>query len=121
MSTKKTPDLVKELYAFADKPDSLMLRSFIIKHKMSYDAFTRLLVKDQALKEAFEYARLAIGARREEKALKNELNAKMVSESMALYDPERREWEETKLKLGKMEQKIGLDTIRAITQKLSEG
>lgn len=120
MSTKKTVDLVKELYAYANKPDSLMLRKFIVDQKLSYEAFTKLILKDPALKEAFEYARLAIGVRREEKALKNEINAKIVSDSMPLYDPERREWEETKLKLGKEEQKIGLDTIRAITQKITE-
>jgi hypothetical protein len=119
MSTKqKIEKMVAELYEFAES-DALILREFIKKQKLSYEQFTKYLLNSPELKEAYEYARLCIGIKREEFALRNKLNTKIISDTMPLYDDERKLWEETKLKLSKVEQKIGADIIKAIVEQVT--
>lgn len=110
--------MVDELYEFADS-DALILREFIKSQKLSYERFTLLLRDNPELKEAYEYARLCIGIRRENLAMNNKLNTKIISDTMPLYDDERKTWEETKLKLAKAEAKIGADIIKAIVEQVS--
>ena len=52
--------------------------------------------------------------------LKSKLNTKIVSDTMALYDDERKAWEETRLKLAKAEAKMGADIIKAIVQQVHD-
>lgn len=119
--SKKTDKMVQELYAFADRDDSLVLREFIQKQKLSYSAFCQILELNPALKEAFEYARLAIGIRREKLGLSNALNAKLVSDSMPLYDEERREWEIKKLKIQNLSDlNKAYETIQAIVRETKD-
>ena len=111
--------MTADLYEFATS-DALILREFIKKQKLSYERFTILLRDNPELKEAYEYARLCIGIKREELALKSKLNTKIVSDTMPLYDDERKAWEETKLKLAKTDAKMSADVIRAIVESVSE-
>lgn len=120
MSTKQKIDqMIVDLYEFANS-DALVLREFIKKQKLSYERFTKLLLDNPELKEAFEYARLCVGIRREELAMRNKLNTKIISDSMPLYDDERKAWEETKLKLAKTEAKIGAEVIKGIMQQVCD-
>ena len=120
MSTKsKIEKMIVDLYEFAES-DSLILREFIKRQKLSFEQFTKLLLNNPELKEAFEYARLCVGIRREELGLRSKVNTKIISDTMALYDDERKAWEETKLKLSKAEQKIGAEVIKGILQQLDE-
>lgn len=120
MSTKsKIEQMVEELYKFANS-NALILREFIKSQNLSYERFTILLRNNPDLKEAYEYARLCIGIRREDLALKSKLNTKIVSDTMPLYDDERRLWEETKLKLSKADPKNGADVIKAILNQIQD-
>lgn len=111
--------MIEELYKFAHS-NSLILREFIKSQNLSYERFTILLRDNPELKEAYEYARLCVGIRREELALKNKLNTKIVSDTMPLYDDERKVWEETKLKLAKTEAKLGAEVIKGILQQVCD-
>jgi hypothetical protein len=111
--------MVEELYKFANS-NALILREFIKSQNLSYERFTILLRDNPDLKEAYEYARLCIGIRREELALKSKLNTKIVSDTMPLYDDERKAWEETKLKLSKTDPKVGADVIKAILSQVTD-
>lgn len=90
--------LIEELYAYADDPKNLILREFIAEQRLSQNKFTTLLSRDPDLLEAYHYARLKIGIRREKKALENEINASVYKDSQPLYDDDLKAWEIEKKK-----------------------
>lgn len=104
MSTKTDiEELTKELYAFAEDPSALIIREFMKKMKLSERRFTQLLKNNEALFEAYSYAKLCIGIRREKLALDNKLNASIYRDTQPLYDDELKAWE--------IEKKKGVITI----------
>ncbi len=95
---KEVDDLVKQLYIYADDSKNLIVREFIAEQGMSQNKFTTLLTRHSGLLEAYHYARLKIGIRREKKALENEINASVYKDSQPLYDDDLRAWEIEKKK-----------------------
>lgn len=88
MSTKSISEMVTALYEFADNPSKLILREFIAEQRMSQLKFAELLKKNPELEEAFHYARLRVGIRRENAALDDLMNIAVYKESSPLYDDE---------------------------------
>jgi hypothetical protein len=91
-------DLVEEAKAFkewADKPDSLVLRKFAAVR--GYDCQSRL--NDYANEsvefgQAFKYAKIMIGARREELLVKGKGHPAPFMRYAAIYDPELKRHEQ---------------------------
>lgn len=104
MSTKtnkvdKSQDpMIRALYEFADNPNSLILRDFIRSQKLSEQKFTEKLVGNPGLLEAFQYAKLVIGIRREQLALDSKINTTVYRDTQPLYDDELKAWELEKKK-----------------------
>lgn len=88
MSTKSISEMVTALYEFADNPSKLILREFIAEQRMSQLKFAELLKRNPELEEAFHYARLRVGIRRENAALDDLMNIAVYKESSPLYDDE---------------------------------
>lgn len=95
---KEVDELVKQLYIYADDPKNLIVREFIAEQGMSQNKFTTLLTRHSSLLEAYHYARLKIGIRREKKALENEINASVYKDTQPLYDDDLKAWEIEKKK-----------------------
>lgn len=90
--------LTQDLYDYAEDPKYLVVREFIALQRLSQNRFTQLLSKNPDLLEAYNYARLQIGIRREKKALESEINTSVYKETAPLYDDELKEWELEKKK-----------------------
>jgi hypothetical protein len=95
---KEIDELVKQLYIYAHDQKNLIVREFIAMQGMSQNKFTTLLTRYPDLLEAYHYARLMIGIRREKKALENEINASVYKDSQPLYDDDLKAWEIEKKK-----------------------
>lgn len=111
--------LTKDLYGFAENQQYLIVREFIAMNKLSQNKFTQLLTKHPELLEAYNYARLKIGIRREKKALDNEINTSVYKETAPMYDDELKEWELEKKK-GTLTVNDGATKIDAIFAKAQE-
>lgn len=120
MSTKKSvEELIAELYAFAEEPKALIVRDFIRRQKLSESRFTTLLKNNPELLEAYNYARLAIGIRRENLALSNKISATIYRDTQPLYDDELKTWEVEKKK-GVMTIDDGMKKLEIIYAKAQE-
>lgn len=111
--------LTEDLYLFAENPSMLIIREFIALNKLSQNKFTQLLSKNPELLEAYNYARLQIGIRREKKALDSEINTSVYKETAPLYDDDLKEWEMEKKK-GTLTVNDGLSKIDAIFAKAQD-
>lgn len=102
MSTKnnnpKENNIIDELYAFANNPNNIIIREFIQSQKLSEEKFTSKLLNNPELLEAYKYAKLVIGIRREKLALDNKLNTTIYRDTQPLYDDELKAWEMEKKK-----------------------
>ncbi len=85
-------DLVEEAKAFkdwADRSDSLVLRKFAaIRGYFSQSKLHEYAEQSDEFREAFNYARVIIGARREELLMKGKGNPAPFNRYAALYDQE---------------------------------
>lgn len=119
MSTKTSiEELIVDIYQFADNPANLIFREFLQKHRISQHRFTVMLKNNEDLLEAYRYAKLAIGIRREKLALDNKLNTNVYRDTQPLYDEDLKSWELEKKK-GQLTIEDGLrklDIIFARTQ-----
>ncbi len=109
---KDFKELKEELYAFADDPKNLIIREFIAEQRLSQNKFTTLLTRHPELLEAYHYARLKVGIRREKKALDNEINHSVFKDSQPLYDDDLKAWE--------LEKKKGTLSIEEGSRKLDK-
>ena len=85
-------DLVEEALAFrewADRATSIVLRAFVVErgycHQLKLGEYGKMCTEFQ---EAYDYARLRIGIRREEKALEGKGSPCAFNRYAAMYDPE---------------------------------
>lgn len=111
--------LVQELYAFADRPDALILREFIAQQRLTEMGFAQLAEKNPELEEAYHYARLKVGINREIKALEGEINTSVYRDTQPLYDDQLKAWEIEKKK-GIMTFDEGLKKLDIIYAKASK-
>lgn len=98
MSTKTIEELISDLYQFAEQSSSCILREFIVKQKLSEQKFTEKLLANPELMEAYKYAKLVIGIRREQLALDSKINTTIYRDTQPLYDDELKAWELEKKK-----------------------
>ena len=117
--SKTIESLVQELYAFADRPDALILREFIAQHRLTEMGFAQLAEKNPELEEAYHYARLKVGINREIKALEGEINTSIYRDTQPLYDDQLKAWEIEKKK-GIMTFDEGLKKLDIIYAKASK-
>jgi len=91
----RTHDLIEEAKAFrewADKPDSLILRLFsAIRGYSGQEKLHEYASMCSEFREAFNYARVVIGARREKMLLEGKGNPAPFHRYAALYDKELKE------------------------------
>lgn len=109
-TAEEISQMVKELYDFAKNENNLILREFIALQGMSQEKFAKLVNSHSELKEAFNYARLRLGIRREKSAMDELINLSIYKDYAPIYDLELREYE--------MEKRKGSLTIEEGKQKL---
>jgi hypothetical protein len=92
-----TIDLIEqiadELIKWAHKDDSIVMAEFYGSQLISYQRAFEFEEQSQKFAEAKRIAKTLVGARREKGALKGELDSGLVKKSMALYDPEMKQYE----------------------------
>jgi hypothetical protein len=101
------PRLARDYYQWANMDTSLVLRSFIMEKKICFDRFYAWMDKFPELRYAHEYARLAVGIRREEGSLKKKLEKDTVLKSMPMYDAEWKAIEKWRASLRIEESSVG--------------
>lgn len=107
---KSIEEIIQDLYKFAEDPRNLIIRDFIAQQKLSQNKFTTLLTNNPDLLEAYNYARLCVGIRREKKALNLEISPQIYRDTQPIYDDDLKNWE--------MEKKKGILTIEEGAKKL---
>lgn len=85
--------IADELVKWAAKDDSLVLAEFYGSQLISYQRALEFEEQSSKFAESKRIAKTLIGARREKGALKGELDSGLVRKSMALYDPEMKQYE----------------------------
>lgn len=119
MSTKTIEELTRELYEFANNPNAYIIREFIASQKLSEHKFTEKLINNPDLLEAFKYAKLCVGIRREKAAMDNKINTAVYRDTQPLYDDELKAWELEKKK-GTLSIDDGLKKIDVIFAKAAK-
>jgi hypothetical protein len=70
-----------------EETDEYSVEAFLTAHNIPRTRYYEYVRKNKRLKEAHEFALMALGARREKGALKNKLNAQTANFMMPHYDP----------------------------------
>jgi hypothetical protein len=98
---KKVAD---ELEKWVDEdPDAYKFNQFLIKHKISCSVWKNWLDRNERLQEAYSYALMSLGNKRELGGLHRKLDVSIVHFTMPMYDKQWREEVEWKSNLTKKE------------------
>ena len=89
-----------QLLLWAAKEDSLVMNSFAGEQMISPGRLTEWGERCPELASALRTAKAIVGARREQRALENKINAAVVMKTMALYNEEYHSYEKEMKVLG---------------------
>jgi hypothetical protein len=110
---KETPlafieKVARELERWADEePKSYKIKQFRSLHKISDGTWRLWLERSERLREANEFALMALGNRREVGAIENDLNERIISFTLPKYDEDYKELVTWRSNLTKQENAAG--------------